>query len=141
MKTNPTTNMTKATRMMTRNSLRIGSIAIVALAAAAIAGCKGTADTAQPTATPVRTATAVTGPAAPPIRTNGLLLNKDEIRLSFKVGGVIRVLDVREGGRNAPIIATTRPIENMVRGGLCNGFGRDAVGGGIGRVTYFLMPP
>ena len=84
MKTNPTTNMTKATRMMTRNSLRIGSIAIVALAAAAIAGCKGTADTAQPTATPVRTATAVTGPAAPPIRTNGLLLNKDEIRLSFE---------------------------------------------------------
>ncbi len=99
MKTNPTTNMTKATRMMTRNSLRIGSIAIVALAAAAIAGCKGTADTAQPTATPVRIATAVTGPAAPPIRTNGLLLNKDEIRLSFKVGGVIRVLDVREGDR------------------------------------------
>ena len=39
------------------------------------------------------------GPAAPPIHTNGLLLNKDEIRLSFKMGGVIRDLEVREGER------------------------------------------
>ena len=38
-----------------------------------------------------------TGPAAPSIRTNGLVANKDEIRLSFKVGGVIRKLSVSEG--------------------------------------------
>jgi len=50
------------------------------------------------------------------------------------------VLDVREGSPGATI-ATTLPIENLVRGGLCNGFGRNAVGGGIGRVTYFLLPP
>ena len=44
--------------------------------------------------TPVRVAAAIEGPAAPSIRTNGLLANKDEIRLSFKVGGVIRSLAV-----------------------------------------------
>jgi RND family efflux transporter MFP subunit len=42
---------------------------------------------------------ATSGPAAPSIRTNGLLANKDEIRLAFKVGGVIRTLTVSEGER------------------------------------------
>jgi RND family efflux transporter MFP subunit len=45
----------------------------------------------------VRIAAAKTGPAAPTIRTNGVLANKDEIRLAFKVGGVIRKLAVSEG--------------------------------------------
>jgi RND family efflux transporter MFP subunit len=62
-----------------------------------LAGCNGEAtDEAHP-ATPVRIAVATTGPAAPSIRTNGLLANKDEIRLAFKVGGVIRKLAVTEG--------------------------------------------
>jgi RND family efflux transporter MFP subunit len=39
------------------------------------------------------------GPAAPSIRTNGLLANEDEIRLSFKVGGVIKRLSVNAGDR------------------------------------------
>ena len=47
----------------------------------------------------MRVAAATTGPAAPSIRTNGLLANKDEIRLAFKVGGVIRKLAVSEGER------------------------------------------
>jgi len=51
------------------------------------------------------------------------------------------VLDVREGGPTAPTFARTLPIQDLVRGGLCNGFGRAATGGGIGRVTYFLLPP
>lgn len=80
-------------------NIRIQTLLLVAAASFTFAGCKGTADTAAPAATPVRTATATTGPAAPPIHTNGLLLNKDEIRLSFKVGGVIRQLAVREGDR------------------------------------------
>ena len=79
--------------------MRITTFFLATASLLALAGCKGTAETAQPTATPVRTAVATTGPAAPPIRTNGLLLNKDEIRLSFKVGGVIRDLEVREGDR------------------------------------------
>jgi multidrug efflux system membrane fusion protein len=39
------------------------------------------------------------GPAAPAIRTTGQLANKDEFRLSFKVGGVIKRIGVREGER------------------------------------------
>lgn len=64
----------------------------------ALAGCNGTAGD-QPPVEParVRVAQATVGPAAPAIRTNGLLANKDEIRLSFKVGGVIRHLPVNEG--------------------------------------------
>lgn len=63
-----------------------------------IAACNGKADTQQPVErTRVRTVVAVTGPAAPSIRTNGLLANEDEIRLSFKVGGVIRRLSVSAG--------------------------------------------
>jgi RND family efflux transporter MFP subunit len=62
-----------------------------------VAGCQGEATSEEPAATPVRVAAATTGPAAPSIRTNGLLANKDEIRLAFKVGGVIRRLAVSEG--------------------------------------------
>ncbi|WP_129776174.1 efflux RND transporter periplasmic adaptor subunit [Peristeroidobacter soli] len=64
----------------------------------AIAGCNSNADDPPPVELArVRTAPAVVGPAAPTIRTNGLLANEDEIRLSFKVGGVIRRLSVTEG--------------------------------------------
>lgn len=66
----------------------------------AIAGCDTTADSqAPPEPTPVSIAQAFEGPAAPAIRTNGLLANKDEIRLSFKVGGVVKRVAVQEGER------------------------------------------
>ena len=48
---------------------------------------------------PVRVVEAVAGPSAPSIRTNGMLANEDEIRLSFKVTGVIKQLAVNEGER------------------------------------------
>ena len=66
-----------------------------------IAACDSTANNQQQPAEPasVRIAPAVSGPAAPAIRTNGLLVNEDEIRLSFKVTGVIRRLSVTEGER------------------------------------------
>lgn len=66
-----------------------------------IAGCDSDAKVQQQVAepAPVRVAIAANGPAAPSIRTNGLLANEDEIRLSFKVGGVIRHLNVSEGER------------------------------------------
>ena len=60
-------------------------------------GLQQQSDDEAPAATPVRIAAATIGPAAPSIRTNGLLANKDEIRLAFKVGGVIRRLAVSEG--------------------------------------------
>jgi RND family efflux transporter MFP subunit len=70
--------------------------ALVALAALS-AGC--TAETAEVVeqSTPVRAQPAGTGPATPSIATNGIVVTKDEMRLSFKVGGVIRRIAVQEG--------------------------------------------
>jgi membrane fusion protein, multidrug efflux system len=65
----------------------------------ALAACDSTNEAAVAPPTPVRVATAHDGPAAPAIRTNGMLANKDEFRLSFKVGGVIKRIAVREGER------------------------------------------
>ena len=73
-------------------------IALIVLTFVFAAGCGPTDEADQgPAATPVRVALVESGPAAPAIRTTGLLANKDEFRLSFKVGGVIKRLDVREG--------------------------------------------
>jgi membrane fusion protein, multidrug efflux system len=52
-------------------------------------------ETARPT--PVRVQAATTGPATPAITTNGIVATKDEMRLSFKVGGVIRAIHVQPG--------------------------------------------
>ena len=79
--------------------MRVTHSILILTSAFVIAGCNSTADDSQQTATPVRTAAAFDGPAAPSIRTNGLLVNKDEIRLSFKMGGVIKHIGVREGER------------------------------------------
>lgn len=79
--------------------MRISRLFLIGAGAAILAGCNSKATIEAPAATPVRVAAATSGPAAPSIRTNGLLANKDEIRLSFKVGGVIRKLTVSEGER------------------------------------------
>jgi multidrug efflux system membrane fusion protein len=72
---------------------------IVLSFALAAAGCNSNDGEPVRSATPVRVATVEAGPAAPAIRTTGLLANKDEYRLSFKVGGVIRKIAVRPGDR------------------------------------------
>jgi len=77
----------------------LAHLSIIVALAVLVAGCNSKATVEKPAATPVRVATATSGPAAPTIRTNGLLANKDEIRLAFKVGGVIRKLAVSEGER------------------------------------------
>lgn len=64
-----------------------------------VSGCSGTEQEAAPAGTPVRVAEATSGPALPPIRTNGVLANADEFRLSFKVGGVVRHIAVNAGDR------------------------------------------
>lgn len=72
----------------------------VLLTVLALAACSKSIEPVQPAAaTPVRVAVAVDGPAAPAIRTNGLLANKDEFRLAFKVGGIVKRISVREGER------------------------------------------
>jgi multidrug efflux system membrane fusion protein len=71
-------------------------IAVVALAAL-FTGC-GKSEVPEATKpTPVRVAHAIQGPAVPPIDTNGIVTNKDELRLSFKMGGVVRRIHVQEG--------------------------------------------
>ena len=70
------------------------------LALSALAACGGkppAAAPAQDAAIPVRTAPATSGPAGASIGASGLLASEDEMRLSFKTGGIIRRLAVREG--------------------------------------------
>jgi RND family efflux transporter MFP subunit len=65
--------------------------------AALLAGCgKAPAPEAEKP-TPVRIQRASNGPAVPPIDTNGIVVTKREMRLSFKLGGVVRRIYVQEG--------------------------------------------
>jgi RND family efflux transporter MFP subunit len=77
--------------------MRIVNVLLMTACATITAGCNSTAKDAPLPPTPVRVAIATDGPAAPSIRTNGVLANKDEIRLAFKVGGVIKHLAAVEG--------------------------------------------
>lgn len=79
--------------------MRITHFILVLTGTLIAAGCNSTAENSPQAATPVRVAAAFEGPAAPSIRTNGMLVNKDEIRLSFKMGGIIKHISVREGQR------------------------------------------
>jgi membrane fusion protein, multidrug efflux system len=63
-----------------------------------LAACGGPA-AAPPSATPARVAPAALGPAQPPLFANGVLVPRDEIRLAFKVGGIVRRIDVHPGDR------------------------------------------
>jgi membrane fusion protein, multidrug efflux system len=77
--------------MKTRNAL------LAVLCAALLAAC-GTEDApTAPKPTPVRVQSAGHGPAVPPIDTNGIVVTKHEMRLSFKMGGVVRRIPVQEG--------------------------------------------
>ena len=77
--------------------MRILQVVFMTASAVIAAGCNSAAKDVPLPPTPVRVAVATAGPAAPTIRTNGLLANKDEMRLAFKVGGVIKQLAVAEG--------------------------------------------
>jgi len=77
--------------------MRIVHLFLMTAGATIVAGCNSAAKDAPLPPTPVRVAVATAGPAAPAIRTNGVLANRDEIRLAFKVGGVIKRLAVSEG--------------------------------------------
>ena len=70
-----------------------------AAAAVMLLGCGSRAATTPIVAkgTPVRMQAAGSGPASPSIDTNGLVVTKDEMKLSFKVGGVIRKISVEQG--------------------------------------------
>ncbi len=54
-------------------------------------------DTEAPQLRPVRVAKVEQGPALPPIVASGVVAARDEAKLSFKLGGLIREITVREG--------------------------------------------
>ena len=67
-------------------------------AAALTAGCSSPEPgTAEPAGTPVRSALVGTGPAVAAIEANGLVGSRDEMKLSFKTGGIVRRIAVQEG--------------------------------------------
>ena len=66
---------------------------------AVLAACGDGESAPQPPPTPVRSALSTSGPAAPAIVTTGRVETSDQMRLSFKVGGVIRKLYVQPGDR------------------------------------------
>jgi hypothetical protein len=74
-------------------------------------------------------ACANSGPSAMSIPVSGSEL--DHLGLS---------LDVHVGGPSGPIVGVTSPIRSLRRGGLCKGFVVKASGGGLAKVTYFVLP-
>ena len=88
---------------MTKEQKRPGNllgalvIALVFAFAALLGGCGGNAVPEAPKATPVRVQNASNGPSVPPIDTNGIVVTKHEMRLSFKLGGLVRKIHVKEG--------------------------------------------
>src|SRR5688572_1369092 len=72
-------------------------ITTAALLITALAGCGKQEAPEADRPTPVRVQHASTGPSVPPIDTNGVVATKHEMRLSFKMGGVVRRIYVQEG--------------------------------------------
>ena len=64
---------------------------------ALLVGCSESAAPLADKPTPVRIQQSSNGPAVPPIDTNGIVLTKHEMRLSFKMSGVVRRIHVQEG--------------------------------------------
>jgi multidrug efflux system membrane fusion protein len=79
------------------SGIRVVLAALVAGLAITTTACSSHAQPAAHRATPVRVQAATTGPAMPAITTNGIVATKDEMRLSFKVAGVIKKIYVEEG--------------------------------------------
>ncbi|HEY7739482.1 MAG TPA: efflux RND transporter periplasmic adaptor subunit [Steroidobacteraceae bacterium] len=74
---------------------------VIGIAAAlALAGCgNGQQPAAEQGAAPVRVAVVETAPAIASLRAVGTVAPADEVRLSFKSGGVVRSIEVQQGQR------------------------------------------
>src|SRR5215469_16907852 len=82
-----------------RTAVAITALAVIVLLtyALALTGCSSSAAGSAASHTAVHVAAATAGPATPAILSNGVVANKDEMRLSFKVAGVIKSIHVEEG--------------------------------------------
>lgn len=104
---------TSAGRLRTRAAAPI----IMFAALASLAGCAQEAPAATDTlaiaAIPVRIAQVAVQSAAEPVRATGILAGRLETALSFKVGGVVARIHVREGDevRAGQLLATLDPVE------------------------------
>lgn len=74
---------------------RYATLAIVVL----LAACDRSTEPVALPGAPVRVAKSTMGPAAPQIEASGLVGRQDEVGLSFKTGGIIRSIPVKEGIR------------------------------------------
>ena len=86
-------------RPTTRTAVAITALAVIVVLtyAVALTGCSSPAAESAADHTAVHVVAATAGPATPAILTNGVVANKEEMRLSFKVAGVIRSIHVEEG--------------------------------------------
>jgi membrane fusion protein, multidrug efflux system len=75
------------------------ALALVTVLIAVLPACSSPAHEPAPVRTVVRIEPATSGPASPAITTTGVVANKDEMHLSFKVAGVIRSIHVEPGQR------------------------------------------
>ena len=77
---------------------RDGLPAAAAMFLALLLAACGPTETAPVRApTRVGAAAVTTGPAQPPVLTSGVITTREELRLSFKVAGIIRRIGVNEG--------------------------------------------
>lgn len=81
------------------SSMKTSLIAITSLVVLGLlGGCsKDVVDASAKPGTPVNVAVASSGPPLAVIETNGLVGSRDEMRLSFKAGGIVRRIAVQEG--------------------------------------------
>ena len=97
--------------------MRLHDAGVILVAVALLAGCGGGASSpdapAQQEAAPVRTSPVQMVTIAREVRAVGILAPRDEIRLAFKVGGVLdRVdVDVGDGVREGQVLAVLKRVE------------------------------
>jgi multidrug efflux system membrane fusion protein len=70
---------------------------ILVSAALVLTACKGAAPPPAERIARVSAQAATLGPGAPPIVTTGVIVSRDEVKLSFKVAGIVRDVAVEEG--------------------------------------------
>ena len=94
-------------------SPRCPTIALSLVTTLLTAACHRAPTEAPRTPATVQTAKAYEGPALPAFSTTGIVMAKDEMRLSFKVGGVIREVTVNAGDRvrQGQLLAQIEPTE------------------------------
>jgi len=119
-----------------KNNIIIVLFILLIISSILINGCTTKAEkTESVNRLPVKTAQVVSKEFSLPIHTSGLLSSIREIRLSFKVGGIIERLDIDEGKR---VVLGRKRIRRILRDPELPGDidrGRDRVGDLLERVT------